>query len=624
MLKKKFKKALGIFQALLTIILVLAVLLLVFTAFNPMKNYRFLRVMSGSMEPTIKTGAVVLIQKVAPEALRENDIITFGSADDPNLSITHRLVKIEEKEGETVFKTRGDANNSEDINEVSPADVQGKVIFSLPLLGYLAVFIKEPLGFGLLVVLPAILIIISEILNIKKAIEEEVEKKYAKENLKIKKSPDEKITGLFIFLLFLGGIFLAQSKPTNAYFSDTAVVGDNTFSMASDWTAPPTPLLLSPGSGVKIKASDLYLDWSDVSDPQGPVKYEYRLYLENPDVNPSAPIRYQQDYYEPTSRHPAAGFASGTPNGEYWWRVRACDQLNNCSAWTPAWRFIVDNSLSDPSDDGTDPFTSDIVLNEILPDPVGDDNAVKPNGEWVELYNKSDKEIDVAGWYLYDDAIDAHALLINGGQTNTGSTKIPAHGFLVVYRNSDSNFSLNQDSGKTTVQLYNGPLASGTLIDSHTYTGPVKEGKSIARIPDGGDTWYDPIPTPGGPNRLEETLAWSDLPSIEPPKPLPELDFYLEKEKAAVGFRAVNISQYKSLDYQVLYQADGIEKGINGQIPLQGENEVGKSGLLLGTCSQGVCVYDQKITKIDLNVKLKEENGEETSLSKSLNLENQR
>lgn len=545
MMKKKFKKALGIFQALLTIVLVLAVLLLVFTAFNPMKNYRFLRVMSGSMEPTIKTGAVVLIQKVAPESLRENDIITFGSAEDPNLSITHRLVKIEEKEGETVFKTRGDANNSEDINEVSPADVQGKVIFSIPLLGYLAVFIKEPLGFGLLVVLPAILIIISEILNIKKAIEEEVEKKYAKENLK--KSPDEKITGLLIFLLFLGGIFLAQSKPTNAYFSDTVVIKGNTFSMASDWTTP------SSNS-----------------------------------INNSSPMVLKETSSITNSR---------------------------LSALPP-------NSTNNPSQTSTEKAL--VVINEILPNPVGDDNAAKPNGEWVELYNKSDKEIDVAGWYLYADTIDAHALPINSERTNTGNTKIPAHGFLVVYRNSDSNFSLNQDRGGNTVRLYNGPLASGTLIDSHTYTGPVKEGKSIARIPDGGNTWYDPIPTPGEPNRLEETLAWSNLPAIEPPKPLPELDFYLEKEKAAVGFRAVNISQYKSLDYQVLYQTDGIEKGIDGQITLQGENEVGKSGLLLGTCSQGVCVYDQKITKIDLNVKLREENGKETSLSKSLNLENQR
>jgi signal peptidase len=543
MMKKKFKKALGIFQALLTIVLVLAVLLLVFTAFNPMKNYRFLRVMSGSMEPTIKTGAVVLIQKVAPESLRENDIITFGSAEDPNLSITHRLVKIEEKEGETVFKTRGDANNSEDINEVSPADVQGKVIFSLPLLGYLAVFIKEPLGFGLLVVLPAILIIISEILNIKKAIEEEVEKKYAKENLK--KSPDEKITGLLIFLLFLGGIFLAQSKPTNAYFSDTVVVEGNTFSMASDWTTPPPP----------------------------------------------APARVviNEVYYDVDSAHQS----TGTEN----------------------------------------------------------------HNEWIELYNAGPDAIDISGWIIEDSGPAASTDVI------PSTPPIPADTFVVITPSSSTwNYWPSIPSGavkivltSTDTKIGNGLNNEGdrvilrdsgrNVVDAISYGNDnsvwdpgcpsVATGHSLARSSKGYDTnqpgdFVDlATPNPGtNPHppkeNKKETIAWSDLPSFVQPKAIPELDFYLEKEKAAVGFRAVNISQYKSLDYQVLYQTDGIEKGIDGQITLQGENEVGKSGLLLGTCSQDVCVYDQKITKIDLNVKLREENGKETSLSKSLNLENQR
>ncbi len=178
------------------------------------------------MEPKIKVGSVVFVRGVKPEILKEDDVITYASLEDPNISVTHRLTAIEEKEGKTVFKTRGDANNSGDIAEISPSQIKGKVIFSLPFLGYLSVWIRKPLGFGLLVILPALLIIVSEILNIKKTIEKEVEKKYAKHEKHKKSKP---INLLFIF--FLLGISLFQIKPTNAYFSDVVVVEGNTFSM---------------------------------------------------------------------------------------------------------------------------------------------------------------------------------------------------------------------------------------------------------------------------------------------------------------------------------------------------------------------------------------------------------
>jgi len=233
MLKKKLKKLVNIFQWLLTAVLVLVVLLLIFTAFNPVKAFQVFRVMSGSMEPKIKVGSVVFVQRVNPEILKESDIITYTSLENSDISVTHRLIAIEEKEGQTVFKTRGDANNSDDITETLPGQIKGKVVFSLPFLGYLSVWIRKPWGFGLLVILPAILIIISEILNIKKAIEKEVEKKYTEQGKHPKNKP------INLLLIFLLGIGLFQIKPTNAYFSDVIVVGGNTFSMADSWPSPP-------------------------------------------------------------------------------------------------------------------------------------------------------------------------------------------------------------------------------------------------------------------------------------------------------------------------------------------------------------------------------------------------
>ncbi|HUV71561.1 MAG TPA: signal peptidase I [Clostridia bacterium] len=253
---KKFKKAIGIIQGLLTAVLVLAVLLLIFTAFNPIKSFQLFRVMSGSMEPKIKVGSVVFVRKVKPEVLKKGEVITYSSSENPEMSITHRLVEIEEKEGKTVFKTRGDANNNEDMAEVSPSQIKGKVIFSLPFLGYLSVWIKKPLGFGLLVILPALLIIISEILSIKKAIEKEVEKKYEEKE----KFKEKKVTASLL-IFFLLGISLLRIKPADAYFSDVMIIPDNTFSMANDWVTPsPSPTPTATPTPAEVVINEVYYD----------------------------------------------------------------------------------------------------------------------------------------------------------------------------------------------------------------------------------------------------------------------------------------------------------------------------------------------------------------------------
>ncbi len=139
-----------------------------------------------------------------------------------------------------------------------------------------------------------------------------------------------------------------------------------------------------------------------------------------------------------------------------------------------------------------------VVLNEILPNPIGLDTVSMPGGEWVELYNNSNQNIDLAGWVIYDNE-DGNELYITASNTNTGGTIIGNHGFLVVYKNGDADFNLNNDSD--SVRLATGyPASSGTIVDSYTYTAEKPEGFSYARIPDGIGDWVDPIPTPGTSN----------------------------------------------------------------------------------------------------------------------------
>jgi len=158
-----------------------------------------------------------------------------------------------------------------------------------------------------------------------------------------------------------------------------------------------------------------------------------------------------------------------------------------------------------------------VVLNEILSDPFGDDCSLTGiEGEWVELYNNSDIIMDLDGWYIKDTA--DHKIIISSSNTLSGSTNILPKGWLVVFLDG---CILNNDSD--SVKLYHS--AGIELVDSYSYFEPKPEGSSFARIPDGIGAWFDPIPTPGAPNKLEiltepeieiETKPIIDLFSIRP------------------------------------------------------------------------------------------------------------
>ncbi len=176
-----------------------------------------------------------------------------------------------------------------------------------------------------------------------------------------------------------------------------------------------------------------------------------------------------------------------------------------------------------------EPAAGKVVINEFLPNPAGADNAQKPGGEWVELYNSGGSSVDVNGWKLYDNS-DSHELLISAANTDSGATIVAPGGFLVVYRNGDADFALN-NTGGDAVRLFDGPISGGAaLIDSYAYTGNAPEGKSFARIPDGSANWVDPIPTPGAENSASGAEA-----AFGPALPEVGEDGYVEPAPPAVA-----------------------------------------------------------------------------------------
>lgn len=134
-------------------------------ALFPIKgNYQIKIVKSGSMEPTIKTGSVIVMKPQLTYTV--GDIVTFGKDTKTEIPTTHRVVAQRVEDGVTFFRTKGDANDGPDANEIKESDISGRVLFSIPFMGYIIDFARKPLGFALLVFVPAGILIFDEIVKI--------------------------------------------------------------------------------------------------------------------------------------------------------------------------------------------------------------------------------------------------------------------------------------------------------------------------------------------------------------------------------------------------------------------------------------------------------------------------
>lgn len=121
-------------------------------------------VKSGSMEPAIRTGSIVITK---PEAVYNvGDIVTFGEDKNGSIPTTHRIVAIRNEGDISFMTTKGDANPKIDPEETNTNEIIGKVIFTLPYAGYILDFARQPKGFILLIGIPAGVVILYEMIGI--------------------------------------------------------------------------------------------------------------------------------------------------------------------------------------------------------------------------------------------------------------------------------------------------------------------------------------------------------------------------------------------------------------------------------------------------------------------------
>ena len=107
-----------------------------------------------------------------------------------------------------------------------------------------------------------------------------------------------------------------------------------------DLTPPPVPTPLSPIDGAYLPTTGLVLDWSDVDDPSTPVIYNYKS--ESVEASVSASMASISDWSD----------------GTYKWSVRACDSVDNCSAWSNERTLTIDTivpTLSSAPDTSPNP-----------------------------------------------------------------------------------------------------------------------------------------------------------------------------------------------------------------------------------------------------------------------------
>jgi signal peptidase len=109
-------------------------------------------VRSGSMEPAIGVGDLVVTETVEPTDVAVGEVVTFSDPTRSGDLVTHRVQKVELQGSRVAFVTRGDANGGVERWTIDRDGTMGRLLFGIPQLGYVVSWAAEPMTrFALLV-----------------------------------------------------------------------------------------------------------------------------------------------------------------------------------------------------------------------------------------------------------------------------------------------------------------------------------------------------------------------------------------------------------------------------------------------------------------------------------------
>lgn len=126
-------------------------------------GYKPFIVMSGSMEPTIMTGDLIVSKNINADDVKAGDVISYHLGD---AVITHRVLEITaDGNGARQFIMQGDNNNAKDEKPVTDEMIEGVYRLRLPGVGNFALFLQKPTGLILFVACPLVLFFLYDILR---------------------------------------------------------------------------------------------------------------------------------------------------------------------------------------------------------------------------------------------------------------------------------------------------------------------------------------------------------------------------------------------------------------------------------------------------------------------------
>lgn len=177
------QKVLKVLNILVTVVLVLLIVASATLSISARRSkdalpsvagHKLLTVLSGSMEPVIHTGDVIVVKPLeGGQIAQEGDVITFYAKEDSAMLITHRVVGlIQVNQRPVAYVTKGDNNQSEDLTPVPVDRAIGIYQWRIPFFGYVSDFMRKPFGILLFVVLPGLLFIGGELKKMWRAMEE--------------------------------------------------------------------------------------------------------------------------------------------------------------------------------------------------------------------------------------------------------------------------------------------------------------------------------------------------------------------------------------------------------------------------------------------------------------------